>query len=334
MPKTIKRNRRAGIRSQKIHQRGGIWPWSKKSKKSIQDVQPLLPESGPESGANPEYNPDINPNPNNTHANVSPDEKIPGYLEILPSDTPIEYPYTVIPENNVKTYKDPNNKLHYYLGTEDKRVIITKNNTIIPVYKYTDGNDNFYLVETKLYNETVEYYTQIQQTFSKKKSKKFFERLKGLPITALVLYFGGGAVMTAAGTILLPLGIIMVNMAFVIGITRIIRYRAYNSDDKNFNELNKKFINDVIKKIDDSGLANIKNGLDETLKFNNAIIDYETTKIDVNTRTSIMRFLNRLSGGRNERRNKRYKSRLKKAHSNLTKKANAKTAFESKQGMY
>lgn len=338
MPKTIKRNRRAGIRSRKIHQRGGIWPWSKKSKKSIQEyVQPLLPESG----ANPEYNPDINPNPYNTHANVSQDEEAhenhgPEYLEISPQSQKtaaennksiIDYPYMVVSENNVKTYKDPNNNLHYYLGTEDKRVIITENNTIIPVYKYTDGNDNFYLVETKLYNETVTYYTKIKQTFSKKTSKFFFKKLT---IAAIALWLGGAVVIGLAGTIVFPLGAAMTLTGGLMGATRMVRYSIYKSKDYKFNKLNQKFINDVINKIDDSSLTNIKNGLDETLKFNNEIIEYETTKIDVKTRQSIKRFLNRLSGGRNERRNKKYGSRLRRAHSNLTKKENAKTTFESK----
>ena len=183
MPKTIKRNRRVGIRTQKIHQRGG-WPFGKKlSKKTAEqpEEQPLL--SGNESGANPEFNQGVNSNPN-THANVSPDEEKPGYLEILPKSnistaennkSIVNCPYMVVSENNIKTYKNQYDIEHYYLGTTDKRVIITEDNKIIPVYEFTVDNDNFYLVETKLYNDTAEYYkNQLQQTFSKKKKKKHF----------------------------------------------------------------------------------------------------------------------------------------------------------------
>ncbi len=50
------------------------------------------------------------------------------------------------------------------------------------------------------------------------------------------------------------------------------------------------------------------------------LLDMKQTKIDVNILESIKRFLGRLSGYKNERRENKYKSRLKNVYSKLTKK--------------
>ena len=139
--------------------------------------------------------------------------------------------------------------------------------------------------------------------------------MKELPITALALYIGASPAI-ALGTILVPYT------------PEYFRHKIYRDNDERFNELTVKFINYVhsnIDKMDDLN-TKIKSGLEETLKFNDAIIEYETKKIDVKTRQNILRFLGLLSEFNNERRNTKYGLRLTNVFGELRTQKNAKNA--------